>query len=235
MRRLPKRLQQSVLQQTESADLASHTHTFMLYIGDLAASESGMLDRPTRLMLESAVSRPPADLDILSSDSDLIVESSEEMTMSSEEILSGFERSGRSSCDESSLPGVSVKMPCVLQDVFRDLMLNSRKYSEASTIKGLITNVPLSGGSEELLILVEDEGIGFKDEGELQDAIKMYHTSDRPEVQNRRSFGKGFGLTKAYYTVKQYNGTFKVNTLRGGKNHGTRMEIRIPLPPVRVL
>ncbi|GIQ86334.1 hypothetical protein KIPB_008172, partial [Kipferlia bialata] len=232
LRKLPRKLQNSVMQQTADRDLSANTHTFMLFIGELAALESGILDRQTRLRLETVAARAAVTTDILSSDSDLILSETEEETeedaSSSEEILSGFEKSRTSMSDE--LPGVMIRMPCVLQDVFRDLLLNSRKYSDPSTIKGVITNVNMLGGGSELLIIVQDEGIGFADEGELQDAIKVFNKADRPEVKNRRSFGKGFGLTKAYYIVNQCNGTFKVETVKGGRQTGTRMEIRVPLP-----
>ncbi|MFO7725276.1 MAG: ATP-binding protein [Oceanipulchritudo sp.] len=122
----------------------------------------------------------------------------------------------------SSSNGTSILMPPVFQDVMRDILANARKYTPpGGEIKG-----GLFFDEKELRYVVTDTGCGIP-AGEIQSVVKFGR-----RAQNALDFptrGGGFGLTKAYYVTRRYNGRMWIDSETGPAS-GTRVEIRIPLP-----
>jgi signal transduction histidine kinase len=116
--------------------------------------------------------------------------------------------------------GQSIIMPPVFQDTFRDLLANARKYSPpGSTIRGQLWET-----GEELGLRVEDEGEGIP-RNELEQVIRFGYRAGN--VSKKKSMGGGFGLTKAYFVTKSFNGRMWIDSDTGS---GTRVEIRLPTP-----
>ncbi|GKT26453.1 hypothetical protein ADUPG1_013361, partial [Aduncisulcus paluster] len=124
--------------------------------------------------------------------------------------------------EELQLMSCSVFMPLIFLDVIRDLVLNSRKYTQApSTIRvNLFNDIML----HELVFEVSDAGIGM-DVSHMSDYIK----AGRGREHNRRGMGMGLGLTKVAFVVKLLEGKMQVSSKHGA---GTRVRITIPYPSV---
>lgn len=122
----------------------------------------------------------------------------------------------------SSGTASTIPMPPVFQDVMRDILANARKYTRpGGEIKG-----GLFCDGKELRYVVTDTGCGIPNE-EIESVVKFGH-----RAQNTLDFptrGGGFGLTKAYYVTRRYNGRMWIES-KTGPESGTRVEIRIPLP-----
>lgn len=119
----------------------------------------------------------------------------------------------------SSENGKNVTMPAVFQDVMRDLIANARKYTDPG---GRIEAALYEGGGE-LAFLVEDTGRGIDPE-EITSLVGF--GSRGTNVADRPTRGGGFGLTKAYYVTRKFNGRMWVASELG---EGTRIELRLPL------
>jgi len=117
--------------------------------------------------------------------------------------------------------GDDLIMPPILQDVFRDLLANSRKYTPpgGEIIGGLAKR------GDSLRIVVEDTGIGIP-AGELDRVVEFGYRASN--ARGRRTQGDGFGLTKAYEVTRQLGGRFLIRSELG---QGTRVQISIPVPP----
>jgi signal transduction histidine kinase len=122
--------------------------------------------------------------------------------------------------DISSANGKTVTMPAVFQDVMRDLLANARKY----TPPGGTINAGLYDSGTELRYVVWDTGVGIP-ENELDSVVAFggrgSNTEDRP------TRGGGFGLTKAYYITRKFNGRMWIDSPANARQ-GTRIEIRLP-------
>lgn len=125
--------------------------------------------------------------------------------------------------DITSRNGRTISMPAVFQDVMRDLLANARKYTAPG---GTITAGLLNTGSE-LRYVVSDTGVGIPPE-EIQDTVRFGVRGSN--VQHRPTRGGGFGLTKAYHVAKTFGGRMWIESPASG-GVGTRIEIRIPVPP----
>ncbi|KAK2956492.1 putative histidine kinase [Blattamonas nauphoetae] len=117
------------------------------------------------------------------------------------------------------LPG-SIHLPPVYQDILRDLVMNARKYS----LPGSTIHASLLNDGTTLTVRVQDNGMGIPLD-ELEALVQFGQRGSN--VESRRTLGGGFGLTKAYYFTKQFNGTFKVQTAIGV---GTIFTLTIPCP-----
>ncbi|NCN05172.1 MAG: hypothetical protein GW949_06045 [Spirochaetales bacterium] len=118
-----------------------------------------------------------------------------------------------------SINGDVLRMPRVFQDIIRDLIANSRKYSlPGSTI---ITEIEDSVTS--FLLSVKDEGVGME-LSEIEDLVDFGKRGSN--TSNRPTRGGGFGLTKAYYFTRAYGGRFWIESELG---KGTVIRIEIPL------
>jgi len=119
-----------------------------------------------------------------------------------------------------SANGRTVVSPIVFVDVMRDLVANARKY----TVPGGTINVGLYETEAELRFVVQDTGRGIPP-GELQTVV---HYGQRgSNVQQVRTMGGGFGLTKAFLVTKRFGGRFWIKSELGV---GTRITIAIPRP-----
>ena len=125
--------------------------------------------------------------------------------------------------DITSHNGRTVAMPAVFQDVMRDLLANARKYTAPG---GTITAGLFNSGAE-LRYVVTDTGVGIPP-NEIQTAVQFGVRGSN--VQHRPTRGGGFGLTKAYHVTKTFGGRMWIDSPVVG-NVGTRIEIRIPVPP----
>lgn len=119
-----------------------------------------------------------------------------------------------------SVEGDTIRMPAVFQDVMRDLLANARKY----TPPGGIIEAGLFQSKEELRFVVRDTGAGIP-EDEIESVIDFGTRGSN--VADRPTRGGGFGLTKAYYVTRKFNGRMWIDS--DGKT-GTRIQIIIPLP-----
>lgn len=121
--------------------------------------------------------------------------------------------------DIKSIDGDTIMMPPVIQDVIRDLLANARKY----TLPGGTISAGLYYDGETLRFSVEDNGRGIP-ESELVSVIdfgyRASNTTDRPTM------GAGFGLTKAYFNIKKYNGRLWIDSV---ENKGTTITFEIPV------
>lgn len=116
----------------------------------------------------------------------------------------------------------AVLMPPVMQDVFRDLIANARKYTQP----GGRISAGLYEDGRELRIVVEDTGCGIP-EDEIERVIEFGFRGRL--TRDRATMGGGFGLTKAYVTTRRLGGRMWVDSKEG---EGTRVTIRIPCPGV---
>ncbi len=114
----------------------------------------------------------------------------------------------------------SITMPPELQDVFRDLVANARKYTRPG---GVIT-AGLFENNDHIRIVVEDNGVGIPPD-ELERVVDFGYRASN--VRHLPTKGGGFGLTKAYLTTKQHGGRMWI---RSAPDVGTRITIDIPRP-----
>lgn len=114
-----------------------------------------------------------------------------------------------------------IVMPPVFQDVMRDLVANARKYTKP----GGRIEAGMVQTQKEIHFVVEDSGIGIP-EAELEQVV--YFGSRGSNVQDRPTRGGGFGLSKAYYVTKMYEGRMWIESPLNQEG-GTRVEIRIPV------
>lgn len=122
----------------------------------------------------------------------------------------------------SSGTASTIPMPPVFEDVMRDILANARKYTKlGGEIKG-----GLFFDGKELRYVVTDTGCGIP-EGEIESVVKFGHRAQN--VLDFPTRGGGFGLTKAYYVTRRYNGRMWIES-KTGSDSGTRVEIRLPLP-----
>lgn len=110
------------------------------------------------------------------------------------------------------------EMPPVLIDTLRDLAANARKY----TPPGGHIVIQLIASEKTIMLCVNDNGRGIPPDELAQVVQHGYRASNTGGV---RSFGGGFGLTKALYVANKYNGTLKIAS---ALNKGTRVTIEIP-------
>lgn len=120
--------------------------------------------------------------------------------------------------DFSSVDTDTIRMPAVLQDVFRDLTANARKYTEpGGTIQaGLVDD------GVQLRLVVEDNGRGIPAH-EVPRVVELGYRATN--VADKRTMGSGIGLTKAYWVAKRLGGSMRI---RSGRDRGTRVTIIIP-------
>ncbi len=119
---------------------------------------------------------------------------------------------------EINTTGKLVIAPPVINDVIRDLVANSRKYSKpGSTIKIHLSSIEESG----IQLIISDEGIGIP-EDEIENVVKF--ESRASNTKSIKTMGNGFGLTKAYHICKINKGRFFIDSVLG---KGTTVEITI--------
>ncbi len=118
--------------------------------------------------------------------------------------------------------GEYIYMPLLVKDVIRDLIANSRKYTGpgGNIMAGVLQD------EEYLTIVVEDNGRGIPKEsiGNVVDFGMRAHNT-----VSKKSYGGGFGLTKAYFITKKCGGRMWIES---EVNYYTRVRIRIPFKKV---
>ncbi|MFA6545729.1 MAG: sensor histidine kinase [Limisphaerales bacterium] len=119
-----------------------------------------------------------------------------------------------------SVDGAFINMPPVLQDVFRDLIANARKY----TAPGGQISAGLVDNGQELRMVVEDTGCGIPTK-EVEQVVDFGYRASN--VRDKATRGGGFGLTKAYSTACKLGGTMWITSTLG---KGTRVALHIPRP-----
>lgn len=122
----------------------------------------------------------------------------------------------------TSVDGDRIEMPAVFQDVMRDLIANSRKYTPPG---GRIT-AGLHGSEDDLRFVVLDTGVGIP--AEEIERVVLFGERGR-NVIDRPTKGGGFGLTKALHVTQRSGGRMWIDSPVEG-DRGTRVEIRIPRP-----
>jgi len=115
----------------------------------------------------------------------------------------------------------SVAMPLFFKDVMRDLIANARKY----TAPGGTINVGVYETDAELRFVVQDTGLGIPP-GEIQTVV--HYGRRGSNVQQVRTMGGGYGLTKAFVVTQRFGGRFWIKSELGV---GTRVTITIPRLP----
>jgi signal transduction histidine kinase len=119
-----------------------------------------------------------------------------------------------------SANGRSVAMPLFFKDVMRDLIANARKY----TAPGGTINVGLYETDTELRFVVQDTGRGIPPE----EIPTVVHYGRRgSNVQQVRTMGGGYGLTKAFVVTRRFGGRFWIKSELG---IGTRLTLVVPRP-----
>ncbi len=117
--------------------------------------------------------------------------------------------------EEPALP-----LPPVFKDVIRDLLANSRKYTEP----GGQIRAALFSDRRELRALVQDTGRGIPPQ-ELREVVHFGRRASN--ALGVRTMGGGFGLTKAFLVTKQFGGRFWIDSELG---RGTTVRIVLPKP-----
>ncbi len=123
--------------------------------------------------------------------------------------------------DVSSDTGEEFLMPPVLQDVLRDLIANARKY----TAPGGKISAGLHSSVEGVRLVIEDNGAGIPKD-ELRNVAEFGYRASN--VSSKRTLGGGFGLTKALWVAKRFNGRMWIRSRLGV---GTRITLFIPRSP----
>lgn len=115
----------------------------------------------------------------------------------------------------------AIRLPAVFPDVMRDLVANSRKY----TPPGGRISASLSVEPDHLTYRVRDNGMGIP-----QEEIRLVtHFGFRAgNASGERTFGGGFGLTKALWVTRETGGRMWIES-PAEDGHGTEVRIRLPL------
>jgi signal transduction histidine kinase len=116
--------------------------------------------------------------------------------------------------------GSTLIMPPVMQDIFRDLIANARKY----TAPGGEITAGLIQTNKELRLVVEDNGSGIP-EKEIHKVVEFGYRAKK--AREKETKGGGFGLTKAYVTTRDFGGQMWIES---EVDRGTKVTIHVPLP-----
>jgi signal transduction histidine kinase len=103
-------------------------------------------------------------------------------------------------------------------DSIRDILANARKYSKPGRWFGLtILQV-----QQQIFVRISDNGCGIP-EHEVEKVLQFGYRASN--VTQRRTFGGGYGLTKAAYYTKQSGGTIDIQSKLGV---GTTVTLSVP-------
>jgi len=101
--------------------------------------------------------------------------------------------------------GLTSELRMILFRCVRELLINSAKHAEANEVK-----VHLTSDNDRMLIIVEDDGIGF----------------DASESGRGFSVSGGFGLFNMNEYLKHMGGTLRIDSSSG---RSTRVFVEVPL------
>lgn len=110
-------------------------------------------------------------------------------------------------------------IPFALKDVLRDLVANARKYTQP----GGILKVTVFEVDHKLNLAVEDNGRGIPQE-QIEEVFDYGKRASN--VQDKRTMGGSFGLTKALEVTRHFHGRMWVDSKTG---QGTRITIEVPV------
>lgn len=116
--------------------------------------------------------------------------------------------------------GDTIYLPDILIDIIRDLISNARKF----TTPGGIIDAGLSEHKNDLLFSVSDTGMGIP-ENEIESVIQYGYRATNS--RSKKTFGGGFGLTKAYEFIRKSGGRFWIES---GLEKGTIVRFKLPKP-----
>lgn len=119
-----------------------------------------------------------------------------------------------------SLNKKSITIPDILIDIMRDLIANARKYTQP----GGTIDAGLIERENEIRFVVKDNGIGIP-ENEIEKVVEFGYRGSNTE--SFKTFGAGFGLTKAYQFIKNAGGQFWIDSK---KDLGTTVSLTVPKP-----
>lgn len=123
----------------------------------------------------------------------------------------------------NSPDNTTITIPPSFQDVMRDLIANSRKYTP---LGGHIV-VGLLDDGQNLTLAIEDNGHGIP----IAELAQVTNFGVRgSNVQHLRTMGGGLGLTKAFVVTKRYGGRMWIAS---DGEHRTRVRLVIPYSPSR--
>lgn len=114
--------------------------------------------------------------------------------------------------------GGTILIPAILQDCFRDIIANARKY----TLPGGKISASLVEDGSQIVITVSDTGRGIP-ANEIANVVDYGRRGTN--TLERETHGGGFGLTKAYYVCKQFKGRMWIDSDLG---KGTIVTLSIP-------
>ncbi|MGA1205227.1 MAG: ATP-binding protein [Opitutales bacterium] len=111
--------------------------------------------------------------------------------------------------------------PNIINDVIRDLVCNSRKYSDPGSSIRVVLEAREDGT---LFLSASDEGMGIPPD-EIDEVVKFGYRATN--ALDRRTMGWGIGLTKAYHLCRQCKGRFVIESEIG---KGTTIEMTLSPP-----
>ena len=117
--------------------------------------------------------------------------------------------------------GDGIDLHLLYKDVMRDLIANARKY----TAPGGYIHAGIHDGDRGIRFVLEDNGRGIPPK-ELPYVFNYGYRASN--VQDLRTMGGGFGLTKALYVTQQLGGDLWIESELG---KGARITIEIPHKP----
>lgn len=114
--------------------------------------------------------------------------------------------------------GGAIIIPFMMEDCIRDLAANARKYSPAGTRIG----ISLIDDGQSITLQVSDAGRGIP-EGEIGQVVNFGVRGSN--TRKDEMYGGGYGLTKAWWLCKSFNGRMWIDSTLG---EGTTVTLRIP-------
>ena len=124
---------------------------------------------------------------------------------------------------------VSVEMNCrplvikanalQLRELFNNLMTNAIKYNKP----GGKVSVTVTSEKDEIIIIVEDTGVGIPEEAK-QRVFERFYRVDKG--RSKKMGGTGLGLSIVKHIVNYYNGTIE---LESKLSVGTKFTVRLPM------
>ncbi|PKD42620.1 sensor histidine kinase [Rhodohalobacter barkolensis] len=115
----------------------------------------------------------------------------------------------------------TIYLPLLIKDVIRDLVANARKY----TLPGGNIEVGMTQINGVFKFVVQDSGYGIPEE-EISKIIEFGYRASNV-IDEVRTMGGGFGLTKAYHITQKFGGRFWIDSKL---DEGTKITIEIPIP-----
>jgi len=137
-----------------------------------------------------------------------------------EEINASKDISYRVSLTCEGAKNGDLMIPTPFISTVQDLHANARKYSPV----GSIISSTIANRDGFFMFEIQDNGYGIP-EDELSKVVQYGFRGSN--IKSIKSYGGGYGLTKALLTAKRYGGTMEIASQL---NLGTRICLKIPLP-----